>query len=74
MSIFVDQVGYPAGGRKLAVSDSACNFQVIRLSDRKSVFDGVTTEKGFDASCGANTWQIDFSDLTEEGSFYILSG
>ena len=74
MSIFVDQVGYPAGGRKLAVCNCACNFQIIRLSDRKCVFDGVAVKKGFDPSAGEETWQIDFSDLTEVGSFYILSG
>ena len=74
MGIFVDQVGYPAHGRKLAVCNCACNFQIIRLSDRKCVFDGVATKKGFDPSAGEETWEIDFSDLTEEGSFYILSG
>ncbi|MGN1180263.1 MAG: glycoside hydrolase family 9 protein [Suilimivivens sp.] len=74
MGIYVDQVGYPSESKKTAVSTSACNFQVIQTSDQKCVLDGIAIKHGPDASSGDETWQIDFSDLKEKGSYYILSG
>lgn len=74
MGIYVDQTGYLTGSEKAAVSTSACNFQVIRITDQKCVYDGVAQKKGVDASSGDEIWLLDFSGLTEEGSYYILSG
>jgi len=73
MSIFVDQVGYPEKSKKTAVSSLSCHFQVIRTNDRKCVFDGAAVKKGVDPSAGEETWLIDFSDLTESGSYYIIN-
>lgn len=72
MGIYVNQVGYPVKGAKIAVSTAPCNFQIIRSIDQISVFDGVATEAGFDASSGDCIWHIDFSDLEIPGSYYIL--
>lgn len=72
MGIYVNQVGYPVKGAKIAVATAPCNFQIIRSSDQISVYDGIAAEAGFDASSGDNTWHIDFSDLKIPGSYYIL--
>ncbi len=74
MGIYVNQIGYLTNSEKVAVSTSACNFQVIRTSDQKCVFDGVASNTGMDASSNDNIWQIDFSALKESGTYYILSG
>ena len=74
MGIYVNQIGYPTNSEKVAVSTSACNFQIIRTSDQRCVFDGVASNTGMDASSDDNIWQIDFSALKESGTYYILSG
>lgn len=74
MGIYVNQIGYLTNSEKVAVSTSACNFQVIRTSDQKCVFDGAAANTGMDASSNDNIWQIDFSALKESGTYYILSG
>ncbi len=74
MGIYVNQVGYLPKAKKIAVSTFPCNFQLINVESQKNVFDGTTTEHGLDNCSGENTYQIDFSDITTVGSYYILSG
>lgn len=74
MGIFLNQAGYTVNAPKIAVTTTPCNFQIIRTVDQISVFDGITTDGGFDASSGEQTYHIDFSALTIPGSYYILSG
>ena len=74
MAIFVNQLGYLPGNDKMAVSTKPCNFQVIRVSDQKSVYDGTTKDKMFDANSGEDTYFIDFTAVEEEGEYYILAG
>ncbi len=74
MGIYVNQVGYPVTGQKIAVSTTPCSFQVIRTDNQRCAYDGVTTEAGYDSSSGDITYHIDFSALKEPGQYYILSG
>ncbi|MCR4851050.1 MAG: glycoside hydrolase family 9 protein [Lachnospiraceae bacterium] len=74
MSIFVNQLGYLPGSDKLAVSTRPCNFQLIRVSDQKSVYGGTTGEKVFDDNSGEDTYIIDFTPVDDEGEYYILAG
>lgn len=74
MGIYVNQIGYPTEGVKIAVATAPCHFQIIKSTDHISVFDGTAIEAGFDASSGDQTWHIDFTGLTLPGSYYILSG
>ncbi|MCR4991032.1 MAG: glycoside hydrolase family 9 protein [Lachnospiraceae bacterium] len=74
MAIYVNQLGYITDTKKIAVSTKPCNFQVIRLSDQHSVLDGTTGPKFRDTASGDDVYDIDFSDLTEEGEYYILAG
>lgn len=74
MSIYVNQSGYPVNSQKIAVSTAPCSFQVVRCEDQRCAYDGVSTAKGFDASSGDDTYHIDFSELKEPGTYYILSG
>ena len=74
MSIYVNQIGYLPTAAKVAISTAPCNFQIIRVSDQKSVLDGSVSEKIVDDLSGDNVYQIDFSPVTEEGEYYILAG
>ena len=74
MGIYVNQVGYPVTGQKIAVSTAPCSFQIVRTDNQRCAYDGVTTEAGYDASSGDTAYHIDFSALKEPGSYYILSG
>ena len=74
MGIYVNQVGYMPGESKIAVSTAPCSFQIIKTADQKCAFDGVSTDAGFDAASGEQTYHIDFSGLTTPGTYYILSG
>lgn len=74
MAIFVDQLGYFPHCKKIAISTKPCNFQIIRVSDQVSVFDGSVCEKISDSASGDNTYRIDFSALTEPGEYYVLAG
>ncbi|MCR4788753.1 MAG: glycoside hydrolase family 9 protein [Lachnospiraceae bacterium] len=74
MAVFVNQLGYIPGCEKIAVSTKPCNFQLIRVSDQKSVFDGTTGEKIYDESTREDIYHIDFTPVDEEGEYYILAG
>lgn len=72
--IYTDQLGYLKNASKIAVSTAPCNFQIIRVSDRRSVFDGVASTAIADENSRETVYQIDFSEVTEEGEYYILAG
>lgn len=74
MGIYLNQVGYPTNSVKIAVTTAPCNFQIIREKDQISIYDGTTTEGGFDAASGDATYHIDFSKVTVPGRYYILTG
>jgi len=74
MAFYVNQVGYLPNAQKIAISDTPCNFQVVRVSDQKSVMDGSVSEGISDSLSGDTAYQIDLSTVTEEGEYYILSG
>lgn len=74
MSIYVNQVGYYTKDSKIALSTKACNYQIIRKSDSRSVYDGVASDGQYDESAGETVYKIDFSDVKEEGEYYILAG
>lgn len=74
MSIYVNQVGYYTKDSKIALSTKACNFQVIRKSDSRSVYDGVASEGKYDENAGEEVYEIDFSEVKDEGEYYILAG
>lgn len=74
MGIYVNQVGYPVQGTKIAITTTPCNFQIINTGNHKSIYDGVTCDGGFDESAGDSTYHIDFSEVKTPGTYYILSG
>lgn len=74
MAIYVDQLGYFPNSKKIAISTKPCNFQIIRVEDQVSVFDGSVCEKTSDSASGDDTYKIDFSPLTKEGEYYVLAG
>ncbi|MCR5502910.1 MAG: glycoside hydrolase family 9 protein [Lachnospiraceae bacterium] len=74
MSIYVDQLGYLPKAPKIAVATLPCRFQVIRVSDNMPVYEGKTSGPIDDPCSGDKVYQIDFSLLTENGTYYILGG
>lgn len=74
MGIYVNQVGYMPNAAKVAISTFPCNFQLIRAADQQCIMDGTTTEAGFDHCSGETVYQIDFSSVTEPGTYYLLAG
>ncbi len=74
MAIYVDQIGYLTKAPKIAISTVPCNYQVIRTSDGTSAAEGKTGDPIKDPSSGDTVYQINFSDLVEEGEYYIFGG
>lgn len=74
MGIYVNQTGYLPDAKKIAVSNFPCNFQLINAQTQSCVLDGVSIDRGFDESAGEQVYQLDFSSLTADGSYYILAG
>ena len=72
--ILVDQVGYLPNKTKIAISTKPCNFQIIRISDQRSVYDGVASQKLHDSCAEEDVYQLDFSPVNQEGDYYILAG
>ena len=70
--IKVDQVGYPLDGPKLAlVSVPGTTFEVRRTSDKAVVFSGKLSSAVADKDTGDLVQEADFSQLKQEGSFYL---
>lgn len=74
MAIYVNQVGYFTRGRKVALSTRACNYQIIRTSDSKCVYDGVASVGKYDESAREEVFSIDFDEVCECGRYYVLAG
>ncbi|MFZ0963662.1 MAG: glycoside hydrolase family 9 protein [Terriglobia bacterium] len=70
--IKVDQVGYPAKGKKIAmVSAPAQTFEVKRLSDNATMFQGKLSASAADADSGDTLQAADFSGLHDPGQYYL---
>lgn len=72
--IFINQVGYPTNSKKVAVSLAPCNFQVIDIKDNHIAFEGKSSDIIYDPSAEENVYQLDFSELTTPGEYYIMGG
>ncbi len=75
--IVTNQVGYFTNREKHAtlISDEtkAVSFSVLDTSG-KEVFSGKSEPKGLDADSGDNVHLLDFSDMTETGTFTLKAG
>ena len=72
LAIKVDQVGYLAGGPKIAlVSDTGKTFEIRRSSDGNAVFRGRLGPAAVDSLSGDTVQAADFSELRRSGSYYI---
>lgn len=74
MGIFIDQTGYLPVSRKVATTTFPCNFQLIDCTTQHAVYDGVSTDSRMDESAGEHVYQLDFSEVTFPGSYYVLAG
>ena len=71
-SIKLDQVGYPLDGPKIAmVSASAQTFEVKRVGDNLTAFQGKLSASTMDASSGDQVEAADFSRLRQPGTYYL---
>ena len=73
--IMLNQVGYISKMPKIAyLTGSADYFQIVRAKGGKTVFSGTPSDPVYDHASGDNVSMLDFSDLDENGEFYIRSG
>ena len=75
-SILMNQIGFPADGRKQAVlisdSEEPISFSVIKnTAEEDTVFSGESIVRGIDTDSGDNVHILDFSGLRDEGDFII---
>ena len=71
-SIKLDQVGYPLDGPKIAmVSASAQTFEVKRVGDNVTAFQGKLSARTMDAGSGDQVEAADFSRLRQPGTYYL---
>lgn len=73
MLIYVNQVGYLPNSGKVAAANFPCHFQLINAQTKQCVLDGTAKANGIDDCSGEEVCQIDFSDVTASGSYYILA-
>ncbi len=72
--ILTDQEGYLKDRVKMAIfvgTDVDSAFTVCRVDTGETVFTGTLENKGTDASGEDNLYYGDFTDLTEDGTYYI---
>lgn len=73
-NILVDLYGYPAEGRKEAAVKGRELPEGFRLMDSDTgtaVYYGTVSDITYDQEMGLYLGRVDFSDFTEEGSFYL---
>ena len=72
--IFVDQAGYFPSGTKKAVIPFECDsFTVMDLNGNVR-YSGDTLSVGTDDASGDNVYISDFSELTENGRYFVYAG
>ena len=72
LQIRVDQVGYLPESPKVAlVTAQASTFEVKRVSDHTTVFNGELSPPSHDADTGDAVQIADFSKLKEPGTYYL---
>lgn len=74
--ILVNQLGYLTTGYKTAVyaASSGDSFSVCSAESNKTVFKGHMSEVMYDPIAGENVRRLDFSELTDEGIYYLKIG
>lgn len=75
MAIYCDQTGYLPHSVKTAVMTEGKTFDVIRLegASERTVLSGAVWDAGPDAASGDHVYVADFSDICEDGVYYIRS-
>lgn len=75
MAIYCDQTGYLPHSVKTAVMTEGKTFDVIRLegASERTVLSGAVRDAGPDAASGDHVYVADFSDICEDGVYYIRS-
>lgn len=73
-NILVDQVGYAAGSKKLAMINAETppeTFSVLDAETGREVYTGKIESKGYDSSVNAYISYADFTDFNTVGTYYI---
>ncbi|MBE6863877.1 MAG: hypothetical protein E7495_04810 [Ruminococcus flavefaciens] len=72
--IFVDQAGYLPSGTKKAVIPFECDSFTVMDLNRNVRYSGNTLSVGPDDASGDNVYIADFSELTENGRYFVYAG
>lgn len=73
-NILVDQVGYAAGSKKVAMINAETppeTFSLLDVETGREVYAGKVENKGFDPSVNAYISYADFTDYNTVGTYYI---
>ncbi len=70
MSIFVDQVGYRKKASKLAMMTGAMTCTLVN-NDTSTAVELTPYYFGHDPASGDDVWKVDFSHITEEGTYHF---
>lgn len=73
-NILVDQVGYAAGSKKVAMINGETppeTFSLLDAETGREVYTGEVESKGFDPSVNAYISYADFTDYNTAGTYYI---
>lgn len=70
MSVFVDQIGYRRYAKKVAMMTDATSCKLVNEDNSTSV-ELRPVYHGHDEASGDEVWKIDFSKITESGSYHI---
>lgn len=76
MAIYCDQVGYRPADRKTAVTTAGGRFSILRVQGETAhtVFEGAALDRGTDSASGDHVYTADFSEVTQEGVYYVQNG
>ena len=71
MGIYLNQVGYMTEAKKVATATQAGAYQVFEAEAEQAVCEVEAVAKGFDEAAGEEAYEIDFSQLTKAGRYYL---
>ena len=71
MGIYLNQVGYMTEAKKVATATQAGTYRVFEAEAEQAVCEVEAVAKGFDEAAGEEAYEIDFSQLTKAGRYYL---
>lgn len=71
MGIYLNQVGYLTGAKKVATATEPGTYQVLDAESKQVICMVGAKAKGYDAAAGEDAYELDFSQLTKAGRYFL---